>query len=34
MRSAYPRLDEFIAAKRRYDPQLRFRNVLWDSYLA
>jgi FAD/FMN-containing dehydrogenase len=34
MRSAYPRLDEFIAAKRRYDPQLRFRNALWDSYLA
>jgi FAD/FMN-containing dehydrogenase len=33
MRSAYPRLGEFIAAKRRYDPQLRFRNALWDSYL-
>jgi len=24
MQQAYPRLDEFIAAKRRYDPQLRF----------
>jgi len=34
MRIAYPRLDEFIAAKRRYDPQLRFRNALWDTYLA
>jgi FAD/FMN-containing dehydrogenase len=34
MRSAYPHLDEFIAAKRRYDPQLRFRNALWDTYLA
>jgi FAD/FMN-containing dehydrogenase len=34
MRSAYPRLDEFVAAKRRYDPQLRFRNALWDTYLA
>ncbi|MHB8267352.1 FAD-binding oxidoreductase [Bradyrhizobium sp.] len=34
IRSAYPRLDEFVTAKRRYDPQLRFRNALWDSYLA
>jgi FAD/FMN-containing dehydrogenase len=34
MRSAYPRLDEFVAAKRRYDPHLRFRNALWDTYLA
>ncbi|HEV7599564.1 MAG TPA: hypothetical protein VGO49_04825 [Bradyrhizobium sp.] len=34
MRFAYPRLDEFIAAKRHYDPQLRFRNALWDAYLA
>ncbi len=34
MRSVYPRLDEFIAAKRRTDPQLRFRNALWDTYLA
>jgi FAD/FMN-containing dehydrogenase len=34
MRAAYPRLDEFAAAKRRYDPQLRFRNALWDTYLA
>ncbi len=34
LRTAYPRLDEFIAAKRRYDPKLRFSNALWDSYLA
>jgi hypothetical protein len=34
MRIAYPRLDEFVAAKRRYDPQLRFRNALWETYLA
>jgi FAD/FMN-containing dehydrogenase len=34
MRLAYPRLDEFVAAKRRYDSQLRFRNALWDRYLA
>jgi len=34
MRAAYPRLDEFVAAKRHYDPQLRFRNALWDTYLA
>jgi FAD/FMN-containing dehydrogenase len=34
LRAAYPRLDEFVAAKRRTDPQLRFRNALWDTYLA
>jgi FAD/FMN-containing dehydrogenase len=34
LRAAYPRVDEFVAAKRRYDPQLRFRNALWDTYLA
>jgi hypothetical protein len=34
MRIAYPRLDEFVTAKRRYDPRLRFRNALWDTYLA
>jgi FAD/FMN-containing dehydrogenase len=34
MRAGYPRVEEFIAAKRRYDPQLRFRNALWDTYLA
>jgi hypothetical protein len=34
MRAAYPRLDEFVTAKRRTDPQLRFRNALRDTYLA
>jgi FAD/FMN-containing dehydrogenase len=34
LRLAYPRLDEFVEAKRRYDPHLRFRNALWDTYLA
>jgi hypothetical protein len=34
LRAAYPRVDAFVAAKRRYDPQLRFRNALWDSYFA
>jgi len=34
MRRAYPRLDEFVAAKRRYDPQLQFRNARWGTYLA
>lgn len=34
LRAAYPRLEDFITAKRRYDPQLRFRNALWDRYLA
>jgi FAD/FMN-containing dehydrogenase len=34
LQAAYPRLDEFIAAKRRIDPHLRFRNAFWDHYLA
>jgi FAD/FMN-containing dehydrogenase len=34
MRAAYPRFDEFVTAKRRYDPQLRFRNALWDRHFA
>ncbi|HZO47477.1 MAG TPA: FAD-binding protein [Xanthobacteraceae bacterium] len=34
LRRAYPRLDTFIAKKREYDPQLRFRNLMWDRYLA
>jgi FAD/FMN-containing dehydrogenase len=33
VRRAYPRIDEFIAAKRRTDPQTRFRNAMWDRYL-
>jgi FAD/FMN-containing dehydrogenase len=29
---AYPRLDAFIDAKRRYDPDQLFRNMMWDRY--
>jgi FAD/FMN-containing dehydrogenase len=31
---AYPRLEEFIARKRHYDPGLLFQNALWTRYLA
>jgi FAD/FMN-containing dehydrogenase len=31
---AYPRVNELIAAKRRYDPNLLFRNTMWDTYFA
>lgn len=31
---AYPRLDEFLAAKRRLDPNALFRNTMWDRYFA
>ena len=31
--TAYPRVQEFVAAKRDLDPNLVFRNNLWDSYL-
>lgn len=30
--AAYPRAKELFALKRKYDPQFRFRNVLWDKY--
>ena len=30
----YPRSPEFAALKRQVDPGLRFRNALWDRYLA
>jgi hypothetical protein len=32
LRRAYPRLDEFLDGKRRHDPGLRFRNLMWDHY--
>jgi FAD/FMN-containing dehydrogenase len=32
--SAYPRADAFVARKRFYDPQLLFRNAMWDAYFA
>ena len=31
---AYSNAPAFVAAKRRYDPQLRFRNAMWDTYFA
>ncbi len=30
--AAYPRARELFAIKQRYDPQFRFKNVLWDKY--
>jgi FAD/FMN-containing dehydrogenase len=30
----YPRAAEMAALKRQVDPRLRFRNALWDSYMA
>jgi hypothetical protein len=33
LRKAYPRIEEFVAKKRSYDPQLRFRNMMWEKYL-
>jgi FAD/FMN-containing dehydrogenase len=32
VRAAYPEFDVFIAKKYYYDPQLRFRNLMWDKY--
>jgi len=34
VRSAYPRIEDFLSRKRRYDSQLRFRNLMWDHYFA
>ena len=34
LRAAYPRIEEFSAKKRTYDPQLRFRNMMWEKYFA
>ena len=31
---AYPAASAFAAAKRRYDPNLLFRNAMWDGYFA
>ncbi len=31
---AYPRAKELFALKRKYDPQFRLRNVIWDTYYA
>lgn len=29
---AYPRLDEYFAIKKKYDPTNKFTNALWDKY--
>ncbi len=34
LRRSYPRVGEFVAAKRRADPGVLFCNGLWDSYLS
>lgn len=34
LKAAYPKVEQFVARKRHYDPQLRFRNALWDRYFA
>jgi FAD/FMN-containing dehydrogenase len=34
VRSIYPRTAEFVAAKRRLDPSLVFRNMMWDAYFS
>ncbi len=31
-KQAYPRSEEFFALKRKYDPDNKFRNRLWDKY--
>jgi len=33
VKRAYPRAQEFVDAKRAIDPDLRFRNNFWDTYL-
>jgi len=34
LKAAYPKAEQFAEKKRHYDPQLRFRNALWDRYFA
>lgn len=34
IRRAYPEMEAFLAAKRRWDPGLRFRNQMWDTCFA
>ena len=29
----YPQAPDFVAQKRAIDPELRFRNALWDTYM-
>jgi hypothetical protein len=30
----YPSVSRFVARKKHYDPELRFRNLMWDNYFA
>ena len=32
IRRAYPKLDEFFALKRKYDPESRFMNAFYGHY--
>lgn len=34
VRSIYPRTEEFVAAKRKFDPSLVFRHMMWDAYFS
>jgi FAD/FMN-containing dehydrogenase len=34
VQKAYPAASAFVAAKRHYDPNLLFRNAMWDTYFA
>ncbi|HXH07083.1 MAG TPA: hypothetical protein VNI83_10880 [Vicinamibacterales bacterium] len=34
VRSAYPRVEEFVMRKRHWDPGGLFRNTMWDRYFA
>ena len=33
VRAAYPRFDEFVEQKKKYDPGLLFRNLMWSAYV-
>jgi hypothetical protein len=32
--AAYPKTPQFLERKRHYDPDLLFRNTMWDVYFA
>ena len=31
-KKAYPRFDEFLDVKKKYDPTKKFGNALWEAY--
>jgi len=33
VRAAYPHFDQFVERKKHYDPGLRFRNLMWSTYV-